>query len=450
MIEIDVYRGKYFALFGLGDSGIATAKALIAGGAFVVCWDDNESARLRASQHSIDLCHLSEIDWNKIEALILTPGVPLNYPKPHWSAQLAIKNKVKIIGDIELFVLQRNYYLKQHKLNNKDIPFIAITGTNGKSTTTNLIVHLLKSMGKKVEMGGNIGYPILDLKPFDKDIFYVIECSSFQIDLVPSINPDIAILLNITPDHIERHGTLENYANIKKKLISNAYLGFKTNDIIIQNFPKRKLYNIPQEDKYHIDNFKLYYKQKLLVNLNKTLSLLGSHNALNTLHAIASIREFLGEEVKNYNWQKACETYQSLPHRMQYVRDIKNVCFINDSKATNAEASMQALNSFDNIYWIIGGIAKKEGINTLKPLFTKITNAYLIGEAAKDFAKTINNSFNFYDCRTLEQAIYKAFDDAKQDKNKAVILLSPACASYDQFANYSARGNTFIDIVNKL
>lgn len=454
MINIDFYKGKNFALFGLGSSGIAAAKALTAGGASVICWDDNEEARLKAAEHSINLCHLQELDWHNIEALILAPGVPLNYPVPHWSAQLAKKNNVKIIGDIELFVLQRNYFLQEHNLKTTDIPLIVITGTNGKSTTTNLIAHILKTMGKKVGVGGNIGCPILSLPALEKGIFYVVECSSFQLDLAPSINPNVAILLNITPDHIERHGSLENYSNIKKSVIAKANIGFIGENITIEHKPKQKLYQISLGKKlnneYYIQDAKLYYKNQSLTDLSSVISLLGPHNAQNTLHAIGAIKELLTEETQNYNWQKACEIYQCLPHRMQPVRDINNIRFINDSKATNAEASMQALNSFDNIYWIIGGIAKKGGISVLKPLFPKIKNAYLIGEAAKDFAKSIENSFPFFDCGTLEVAIKQAFKHALQDKQKSVILLSPACASYDQFANYSARGDAFIKIVNNL
>lgn len=452
MININCYKGKKFALFGLGDSGIASARALMQGGAKVVCWDDNEAARLRASTNAIDLCHLQEINWSDIYALILAPGVTLNFPQPHWSVKLAKKNNVKVIGDIELFVAQRNYFLNKHSLKNKDVPFIAITGTNGKSTTTSLIVHLLQVMGKKVEMGGNIGRPILDLAPLEKDVFYIIECSSFQIELAPSINPDVGILLNITPDHIERHGTIENYENIKKQLIYKSDIGLVPENI---EFHKHaRLYPVSLNPKlfngYYTHNSKLYYNKKLLADLNNIKSLLGPHNAQNALNAIASLRAILGEEVANFSWQEACETYKSLPHRMQYVRKIGQVSFVNDSKATNAEASMQALETFNNIYWIIGGIAKKGGINNLKPLFYKIKTAYLIGESAQDFAQTIDTNFNFFNCGTLENAVKKAFDDASKDKNSSVILLSPACASYDQFANYSARGNAFLKIVNNL
>ncbi len=452
MINIDCYKGKKFALFGLGASGIASAKALMQGGASVVCWDDSEASRLRASQYSIDLCHLQEINWNDIYALILAPGVALNYPASHWSVQLARKNNVKIIGDIELFVAQRNYFLNKNNLKNKDVPFIAITGTNGKSTTTSLIVHLLQSMGKNVEMGGNIGRPILDLAPLKKDIFYIIECSSFQIELAPSINPDVGILLNVTPDHIECHGTIQNYENIKKQLIYNSDIGFVPENI--KFCKKTRLHPVSLHTQsasgYYAHNSKLYYNKKLLADLSSILSLLGPHNAQNALNAIGGIKEFLGEETTNFSWQQACETYKSLPHRMQYVRKIGRVSFVNDSKATNAEASMQALETFSNIYWIIGGIAKKGGIDNLKSLFYKIKTAYLIGESAQDFAQTIDTSFNFFNCGTLERAVKKAFDDAYKDKNTSVILLSPACASYDQFANYSARGDAFINIVNNL
>lgn len=445
MIKLNCYNNKRFALFGLGDSGVAAAKALQAGGAYVVCWDDNELSRLKAAKANVPLCHLKEIDWSSIEALILAPGVPLNYPVPHWSVQLAQEHKVPIIGDLELFAVQRSYYLFQYGLKHADIPVIAITGTNGKSTTTNLIVHLLRIMGKDAEMGGNIGRAALDLPPFQKDRFYVIECSSFQLELAPSLCPDIGILLNITPDHIERHGSFANYESIKKSLIKRSRIGFVPQELA--DIAGSALHKIGAQHDYHAIDAQLFYKSHKLADLSNAKALLGPHNAQNALNAIGAIRELLGEDAP---WQEACETYVSLPHRMQHVRTIGTISFINDSKATNAEASMQALQSFSNIYWIIGGVAKQDGIKILKPLFHKITNAYLIGEAAQNFAKYIDTSFNFFNCGTLEKAVTQAFYDAKKDARDSVILLSPACASYDQFANYGARGDAFINIVNNL
>lgn len=449
MIKITCFREQKLALFGLGESGIAAAKALQAGGAKIVCWDDNEQARLNAAQYNIQLTHLGEIDWSQITALVVAPGVPLHYPAPHWSVALAKQHGVEILGDIELFVRERNLFLLENNLRSKDVPFIAITGTNGKSTTTSLIAHLLTQIGCDAQMGGNIGRPILDLSPLAKDRFYVIECSSFQIDLAPSINPTIGILLNITPDHIDRHGSFENYAEVKKALLRHALIRFLPFD---QEFSGDNVHFISEDHEidngYYAVEAKLYHTRRFIVDLTGSISLRGKHNMQNALAAIGALMELLGDAVSDFDWRAACLSYPGLPHRMQQIRSIGNVLFINDSKATNAQASAPALASFENIHWIIGGIAKQGGIESLQPFFSKINKAYLIGEAAQDFAKTINSAFEFQHCGNLEQAVLSAMHDAKG--TKAVILLSPACSSYDQFANYSARGEAFIKIVNSL
>lgn len=451
MIELTCFKTQKLALFGLGDSGIAAAKALESGGARVICWDDNERSRLKAAESGIKLNHLSEIDWSQISALVLAPGVPLHYPGPHWSVALARHHNVEIIGDIELFVRQRKQFLREQGLSNDSMPFIAITGTNGKSTTTCLITHLLEYMGCDVEMGGNIGRPILDLASFAKDRFYVIECSSFQIDLAPSINPTVGILLNITPDHIERHGNFANYSRVKKAMLCNAairLLPFGEDIASGTGLTYFVAIDRPIEHGYYALETKLYFGDKFIADLSGIVALRGQHNMQNALAAIAALRELLGPRVENFDWRKACLEYKGLPHRMQQIRQIGEVLFVNDSKATNAQASAPALASFENIHWIIGGIAKHGGINSLRPYFAKIRKAYLIGEAAQDFARAINYAFDFEYCYNLEQAVLSAMRDAKN--TKAVVLLSPACASYDQFANYSARGDAFIDIVNNL
>lgn len=455
MITIDIYKGKNIALFGLGLSGLATAKALIDGGANLYCWDDNEQSRLRAAECGIPLLHLSEVNWSNISSLVLSPGVSLHFPSPHWTVELAKNNNVEVIGDIELFVRQRNYFLETNKMVSKDMPFIAITGTNGKSTTTSLIAFLLKSIGVDVEIGGNIGQPILDLASFKFGRCYVIECSSFQIDLTPNINPDVGILLNITPDHIDRHGTLENYIESKLSLVRGAKIKFLPDDMDIPGIEAVKV----AEDKilsqgYYSQGKKLYFATdntvKELADLSNSISLRGKHNIQNALNAIGALDQLFGDRVKNFSWQPACLDFESLPHRMQQIRKIGNISFVNDSKATNAEASMQALSTFENIYWIIGGIAKYGGIDSLKPLFNRVTKAYLIGEAADGFGASIGNHFSYVNCGTLERAVALSYEDAKKDPKECTILLSPACASYDQFANYSARGDAFIKFVKNL
>lgn len=463
MIAVHCFSGKKVALFGLGGSGLATAHALIAGGAEVIAWDDKEKSVELARSQNVPCADLSQLDFKQFSALILAPGVPLTHPKPHWSAEKASAAGIEVIGDIELFVRERNRYLKENGLNDHDIPFIAITGTNGKSTTTALIAHLLQCAGKDTQMGGNIGTALLSLAPLAVGRFYVVECSSFQIDLTPSINPSVGILLNITPDHIDRHGSFAHYAKIKERLVAGSKLALVGIDddagrMIFERLVTngKDVYAVakdrPLKTGYFSEKTKLFFAEndhvELMGDLNGVASLRGSHNAQNALMALGVLR---GLHIVPANLQADLLSFCGLPHRMQQVRKIGHTLFINDSKATNAEASAPALASFDHIYWIIGGLAKDGGIESLKSFFSKIRKAYIIGDAAAQFAKTINNAFPVSMSGTLENAVKEAAHDAFQDKNDEVaVLLSPACASYDQFLNYGARGDAFIALVNAL
>lgn len=464
MITVNLFRNKKVALFGLGGSGVATTKALIAGGAEVFAWDDKKDTVEKMREHDIPVVDLHHIDWSQIAALILAPGVPLTNPEPHWTVKLAKNAGVEVIGDIELFIRERNAYLEKNGLSDEDIPFIAITGTNGKSTTTALINHLLNEAGKNAQMGGNIGTAILSLEPLAKGRFYVIECSSFQIDLTPSINPTVGILLNLSLDHIDRHGTFAHYCEIKKRLVSGA----KTALIAVDDENSAKIYDeikathhkvfpvskdkVLHGEGYYAIKDKLYSfdngKAVERLSLSGIDSLRGSHNAQNALLALATL-DILN--IRPHNLQAMFASYIGLPHRMQQVRKIGNALYIDDSKATNAEASAPALATFDHIYWIIGGLAKAGGITALKEYFPKIRKAYLIGDAAKDFARTIDGAFPVSMSGTLEKAVQEAHQDAAQDKGEDVaVLLSPACASYDQFKNYGARGDAFRAYVEAL
>ncbi|MBI0003851.1 UDP-N-acetylmuramoyl-L-alanine--D-glutamate ligase [Bartonella sp. M0177] len=463
MIIINSFKNKKVALFGLGGSGVATAKSLLAGGADVLAWDDKMETVERTRAENIPVSDLHNVDWSKISALVLAPGVPLTDPEPHWTVKLAKAAGVEIIGDIELFIRERNAYLEHNKLSDADMPFIAITGTNGKSTTTALINHLLNESGKLSEMGGNIGTAILSLEPFEKNRFYVIECSSFQIDLTPSINPTVGILLNISPDHIDRHGTFAHYCAIKKRLVNGA----KTALVAVDDESSTKIYEELLHDHHNVlpvSKDKVlksgYYavkdelfsvengKAEPRLSLSGISSLRGSHNAQNALMALATL-DIL--KIKPVELQRIFASYVGLPHRMQQVRKIGNALYVDDSKATNAEASAPALATFDHIYWIIGGLAKEGGITALKDYFPKIRKAYLIGDAAEDFARTINGAFPISMSGTLEKAVQEAHQDAGKDKAEEVaVLLSPACASYDQFKNYGARGDAFKAFVKAL
>lgn len=464
MIAIDCFKGKNVALFGLGGSGLATAHALIAGGATLCCWDDNPAGVEAAHAQNIPVVDLREADWKSFSALVLSPGVPLTHPQPHWVVKLARDADIEIIGDIELFIRSRNIFLKDNRLTDADVPFIAITGTNGKSTTTALIAHLLSVAGKDVQMGGNIGTAILSLDPFKAGRYYVVECSSFQIDLTPSINPTIGILLNLSPDHIDRHGTFSNYCAIKQRLVEGAKTSligiddpacfdiFKALKQQKKNVHPVSRYSKPDDGGYYALGNALYSfangKPVERLTLAGIDSLRGSHNAQNALMSLATVDML---KIHFDDLHGAFASYSGLPHRMQQVRKIGHALFVNDSKATNAEASAPALATFDHIYWIIGGLAKEGGITALKQYFPKICKAYLIGDAADDFARTIGSAFPIAMCGTLDNAVKQAAQDAANDAaDEVAVLLSPACASYDQFKNYGARGDAFINLVKAL
>ncbi|WP_317993486.1 UDP-N-acetylmuramoyl-L-alanine--D-glutamate ligase [Bartonella gliris] len=463
MISVACYKGQKVALFGLGQSGLAAAKALMRGGAEVVAWDDSPSGVQAAGREGIPTRDLQYEDWTEFVALILAPGVPLNYPKPHWVVEKARQKDIEIIGDIELFVRARNHFLQQYGFCDFDVPFIAITGTNGKSTTTALLTHLLEQMGYDVQMGGNIGTAILTLKPFVKKRIYVIECSSFQIDLTPSLQPTIGLLLNLTPDHIDRHGSFAYYRQAKRHLVDRASHAFiSVDDTACQSLYQQLLYEGRQveaiskehfvENGFYAEGTKLFSVRQgqryMLADLASMTALRGSHNVQNALMVLATLQAL---KITDPHIEKYLASYEGLPHRMQQVRKMGSVLFINDSKATNADASAPALSTFNDIFWIVGGQAKKGGIKALSGFFHKIRKAYLIGTAAEEFASVIGSAFPFSMSDTLENAVHEAATDAMCCKVKeAVVLFSPACASYDQFKNYEMRGEAFVSLVMQL
>ena len=449
MIPATTFGGKRVALFGLGGSGIATARALVEGGADIVAWDDNPESVARAEAEGIPTGNLRQEDWSVFASFVLSPGVPLTHPKPHWSVELARGAGVEVIGDIELFVRERNALAP-------DAPFIAITGTNGKSTTTALTAHILRSAGRDTQMGGNIGRAIMTLDPPKPDRFYVVECSSYQIDLAPSINPTAGILLNLTPDHLDRHGTMQHYASIKERLVAGsdtAIVGVDDAYCVqiadrleragkaVSRISKR----LPLPDGFFADGTDLmeasHGRYERIAFLEGIGSLRGQHNAQNALAAIAACLKVgldLGEI------QSGLESFPGLAHRMEQVGRKGRVLFVNDSKATNADASAPALSSFQRIYWIAGGLPKEGGIEPLRGFFPRIAKAYLIGEAAPAFSATLGESVPYEISGTLDAAVANAARDAAEEADgELVVLLSPACASFDQFKNFEIRGDAF-------
>jgi UDP-N-acetylmuramoylalanine--D-glutamate ligase len=455
MIPVTTFAGKTVAVFGLGGSGLATCHALIAGGATVIAFDDDAKKVVQASEAKVGTADLRNIDWTTIAALILTPGVPLTHPEPHWSAKLAQAAGVEIIGDIELFCRERRAHAP-------DAPFVAITGTNGKSTTTALIAHLLRHAGRDVQMGGNIGVPVLQLEPPSPERHYVIECSSYQLDLAPSIDPTVGIMLNVTPDHIDRHGSIEHYAAVKSRILGRAKVRIVGVDDDYGRGMAKGLAAMQREvvpisinrivSHGYVGGERNIYRTggseaEDIADLTGIGSLRGSHNMQNAVAAVAACSA-LG--VDDRTLQEGLRTFPGLAHRMEEIGKKGAVLFINDSKATNADSAAKALASFDNIYWIAGGLPKEGGIASLAEFFPRIRKAYLIGKAASEFAQTLDGHVPYDMAGTLDAALDHAARDALASGKPAVVLLSPACASFDQFPNFEVRGNRFRELVQGL
>jgi UDP-N-acetylmuramoylalanine--D-glutamate ligase len=460
MTPITIFRGKTVAVFGLGSSGLATCAALQEGGTSFVAFDDKPNKVAEAEDKGVTTGNLREADWKKFAALVLAPGVPLTHPEPHWVVKLARKADVEVIGDIELFCRERRARAPRS-------PFAAITGTNGKSTTTALLAHILARNGRDVAVGGNLGTPILSLAGPSQARTHVIECSSFQIDLAPTLDPSVGVLLNVTPDHIDRHGSFRNYAAIKERLIAGvglhgtAVVGVDDDTCVAAAARAErdgtKVVRISVRQRIESDGIFLEGENLIDMERGKTRyslllagigSLRGAHNAQNAAAAYASAKALglVPEEI-----DLAMRSFPGLHHRMEEVGRKSTVLFINDSKATNADSAARALESFEDIFWIAGGRAKEGGIATLERYFRRIRKAYLIGESAQAFAAGLEGKVKYEVVRTLDRAVEHAAREATASPAaQPVVLLSPACASYDQYPNFEVRGDEFRDLVLKL
>jgi UDP-N-acetylmuramoylalanine--D-glutamate ligase len=459
MIPITTFAGQKVAVFGLGGSGLIAASALFAGGADVVGWDDSPERIAHAASSGIPVADLRELDWTRIAALVLAPGVPLTHPAPHWSVGLARAMAVEVIGDVELFCRERRAHAPAS-------PFVAITGTNGKSTTTALIAHVCAQAGYDTQLGGNIGTAILSLAPPQTGRVHVIECSSFQIDLAPSLDPSVGILINLTEDHLDRHGTMANYGAVKERLIAGvpqggtAIVGVdddwcqavadraeRAGARVVRVSVRRPLaYGIYVEAERVFEATGGTARE--IAHLGGIASLRGRHNAQNAACAVAAARA-LGLDPRAI--EAGLRSFPGLAHRMEEVGRNKEVLFINDSKATNADSAAQALACFEHIFWIAGGKPKTGGIASLSGFFPRIRKAYLIGAAAEEFAATLDGKVDHVTAGTLDRAVEEAARDAAASAlDRPVVLLSPACASFDQFQSFEARGTAFRTLVQKL
>lgn len=454
MIPVSGFEGRTVAVFGLGRTGLTAARALMAGGAKVAAWDDNPKGREAALAEGLPLVDLKAADWSGFAALLLSPGVPLTHPSPHWTVECARAAGVEIVGDVELFARTINAAPLHRR------PRVAaVTGTNGKSTTTALLGHILKSAGRDTRIGGNIGFGVLGLPDMHGGAVYVLELSSFQLDLTSSLKPDAAILLNITPDHLDRHGDMAGYVAAKRRILLNQGKGDTAVIGVDDSWCQRICTEITAANRRTILPISagkamgrgVYALSGILydatgdrtleiADLGGARSLPGKHNWQNAAAAYAAALA-LGlspEEASN-----GLMTFPGLAHRMETVQRIGRVRFVNDSKATNTDAARQALSSYPKVYWIAGGRAKTGGIEDLADLFPRVEQAYLIGEAQDAFARTLEGHAPYRLCGDMDTAVAAAFADAAAREEDAIVLLSPATASFDQYADFEARGDAF-------
>jgi UDP-N-acetylmuramoylalanine--D-glutamate ligase len=461
MIVTGAFAHKTVAIFGLARTGLGAVRSLVAGGAQVIAWDDNSSARDLGGQEGAEIMPWREWPWEKISALVLSPGVPLTHPQPHGVVEHANAARVPVIGDVELFAREVE----------GRAPLIAITGTNGKSTTTALVGHILKECGFDTQIGGNIGKSVLELGNPGPQTIYVLEMSSFQIDLAPGLVPDVAILSNLSPDHIDRHGTMDNYAAIKARMLKQTVRGGQLvigvdDDYSASIFTRLSLAaknkdgaqaspvsvgKVLGRGLFVVDGAlydALGARAVKVMDMADATHLPGAHNWQNAALAYGAVKPFISD-VKKIT--AAIASFPGLAHRMEDVGHIGKVAFINDSKATNADATARALAVYPDIFWIAGGKPKEGGIESLSSFFPRIRRAYLIGEAAPQFARTLDGKAPYENSGTLDAAVTKAAADAIASSAPApVVLLSPACASYDQFKDFEQRGDTFRKLVATL
>jgi UDP-N-acetylmuramoylalanine--D-glutamate ligase len=426
MITCSTWRGKRYAVLGLARSGAATVDALLASGAEVTAWDTNAAAREGCSKGAT-LADPLTLDLSGYEAVIVSPGVPLNR---HPIAAHAKAHNVPIIGDIELFA-QARAELPTHKV-------VGITGTNGKSTTTALIHHILQTAGIPSLMGGNIGLPILGRDPLPAGGVYVLELSSYQIDLTFTLDCDVAVLLNITPDHLDRYEGFAAYAASKARLFEMQSAGH----VAVVD------YGCAADDDVldgAVGDLAIQFIDDVEIGeQSRWPTLQGPHNAQNVAAASVTVR-VLG--INDDNIEQALRTYPGLPHRMERIATRNGVLYVNDSKATNPTSTAPALAAYPAIHWILGGQAKMDNLDDCAPHFSHVRAAYTIGEAGPMFAKFLAPHMPITESKTLATAVAQAAAAARTGET---VLLSPACASFDQFKDFEARGDAFRQLVEAL
>ncbi len=443
MIPVPLYRDRSVAVLGLARSGIAAARALQAGGARTLCWDDLPAARAAARKLGFDV-RRTEVE-DQIVALVPSPGVPLSHPAIA-DAQGA---GIEVVGDVEL--LWRTL---------PEPRYIVVTGTNGKSTTTALIGHLLRAAGERhVRVGGNLGTPALALTPIVGDGTFVLELSSYQLDLTLEATFDIAVLLNVGPDHLDRHKSMAAYVDAKRQIfrpgrLETAVVGIDDaiSSGVHDSLAKRGRLRVAavtaagvSAEGISVADGILHEEGEPVCDLSQAATLPGPHNWQNAAAAYAAARA-CGHAPEPL--ARALLDFPGLPHRMERIGSVDGIPVINDSKATNAEAAARAIACFDKVYWIAGGRPKEGGIDSLAPVLPRIAHAFLIGEAEDRFAQTLEGRLPVTRCGTLDRAVAAALDAAcRNGRHGTVVLFSPACASFDQFQNFEQRGDAFRALV---
>ncbi|MBP7002020.1 UDP-N-acetylmuramoyl-L-alanine--D-glutamate ligase [Amaricoccus sp.] len=462
MIPVRGYQGHKVAVLGLGRSGLPTARALRAGGAEVVAWDDGPLARATAEAEGFALADLRRPGaFDAVKVLAVSPGIAHLYPAPHPAIVAAWEAGVAVDNDIGLFF--RSFATPAWDAFDRTPQVVCVTGSNGKSTTTALVAHVIETTGRPVQVGGNFGRGVLDLDPAGDGMVVVLELSSYQIDLARALQPDVAIFLNLSDDHLDRHGGRGGYFAAKRRLFTEggparAIIGVDENE-------GRHLANVMREDRGSGDpvvqvsvtrklpgtgwnvvarkGFLAEWRggrQVAAFDLRGIARLPGAHNHQNACAAYAAARH-LGMAPKAI--EAALASYPGLAHRSELVAEWRGVRVVNDSKATNADAAEKALGSFERVRWIAGGRPKEGGIESLRPWFDRVAKAYLIGEAAEDFAATLGDTPHEIS-GTLDAAVAAALAEAEPGD---VVLLAPACASFDQYASFEHRGRAFVAAV---
>ena len=429
MLVPHIMSGQTVGVLGLGSSGMAAAASLYAAGVTIFAHDDNK-ADTRLANGTV--MAWQDWPWQDLKALVISPGIPHLYPAPHPAAAHAAAKNIEIISEVEIALRAA-----------PQARIVVITGTNGKSTTTALVGHCLQQAGKAAAVGGNIGQAACLLDDPGPDGVIVLELSSYQLETTPALSPTIAVVLNITPDHLDRHAGMAGYVAAKTR----ALFGLRAESTAILGQSDDHVKQLANTCRDRGIRTLLATLDKAPAGRENCLALRGDHNAENAA-AAGLVLHCLGLDVDQIDHGMA--SFVGLPHRLQTVATIGPISFVNDSKATNGTAAAKAVAAFSHIYWVAGGLAKEDGVDAVMPHIRNVEKAYLIGNSAAAFAETLHGHCPAGIYNNLHDATHAAFNDAKDNVNGGTILLAPAAASFDQFDNFGARGDAFCQLARQL